>query len=207
MTPNEFRIRMLILAIIGVIILLSVSIYLVIINTQNHQCPTSSCPTSTCPPCHTSSCPPCPTPYTMQSNRDRRVLDDPLYPPLNRTDDQTFNSVVREMNQGNLSRNHTDSFRLVGYLSCTDPMKDAGGGNWKLMARMKDRQQGEYYIIPTNNNIDVKIPLTPDIMVGEKLKDVFSIPNEMRFHSPMLSESVYQYTEIPKADFTSPMYL
>lgn len=204
MNPKEFRKIMLILAVSGIVILLSISIYLIVSTRQSKQtCPVLSCPI----PTKTYEVI---TPLEQAPNRDRKVLDDPLYPPLARTDEQTFNSVVREVNQGNLYQNPVDSldsFRLVGYLSSTDSVKDAGGNNWKLMARMKDRQHGEYYIIPANNNIDLKIPLTPDIVVSERLKDVYTLPKEMRFRSPMLNDGVYQYTEIPKTDFSSPRYV
>jgi len=209
MTPKEFRKIMLILAVAGIVILLTISIYLIIVSTRQSK---QTCPVLSCPiPTKTYDViAPVQRAPNQAPNRDRKVLDDPLYPPLNRTDEQTFNSVVREVNQGNLYRNPSDSadsFRLVGYLSSTDPVRDAGGSNWKLMARMKDRQQGEYYIIPANNNIDLKIPLTPDIVVSERLRDVYTLPKEMRFRSPMLNDGVYQYTEIPKTDFTSPRYV
>ena len=44
-------------------------------------------------------------------------------------------------------------------------------------------------------------------MVGERLRDTYSIPNELRFKSPMLNQSSYKFTEIPKADFGSARYL
>lgn len=139
-------------------------------------CP--SCPA--CQPCH--PCPPCQM-QRQQQHRDRRVLSDPLYPPLNRSVD-----MMQE-----------DSFRLVGYLSNQNE-------NWKLFGRMKDRHQGEYYIIPADNNLDLKIPLTQDVVVGERLRDIYNLPQEMKFKSPMLKSSTYIMTEIPKGDLGSSYY-
>jgi hypothetical protein len=119
-------------------------------------------------------------------------------------------SMQQQVHQGKLyqnDRDSADSFRLVGYLSSSESNRDAGSNNWKVMARMKDRQQGEYYIIPANNNIDLKIPLTADVVAGERLRDIYSLPREMSFRSPMLNQSPYTFTEIPKGDLGSSRYM
>jgi hypothetical protein len=150
-------------------------------------------------------------PIQTTDTRDKKVISDQLYPPLNRMSSNDLIRVNHEIQVGNLYQNTNDfqdSFRLVGYLTNTDEYaKDAGGNNWKLFARMKDRNQGEFYIIPTNNNIDLKIPLTNDIIVGERLRDTYSIPNELRFKSAMLNQGAYKFTEIPKADLGAARYL
>lgn len=141
--------------------------------------------------------------------RDHKVISDPLYPPLNRTDRTTFEGVVRETEARNInipSRDSSDSYRLVGYLVNKDSDKDAGGNSWKLMARQKDRNESEFYIIPTNKDYDVKIPLTSDVFVGQRVKDVYTIPQEMALKSPMLNNSSYQFIELPKTDFSSRYY-
>lgn len=150
-------------------------------NKQSMTCPVippcPACPA--CQPCH--PCPPC----QLQQQRDRRVLSDPLYPPLNRSTD-----MMQE-----------DSFRLIGYLS--NPDQGSKKDDWKLFGRMKDRHQGEYYIIPVDNNLDLKIPLTQDVVVGERLRDIYNLPQEMKFKSPMLKSSTYIMTEIPKGEIGS----
>lgn len=150
-----------------------------------------ACPIQTCPTC--PACPACPIqqqyPKQQQQNRDVRVLSDPLYPPLNRS------------NAG-----PPDSYRLIGVLSSTDQEKDAGNNQWKLFGRMKDRNQGEYYISPANNNIDLKIALTPEMTRGERLRDVYSLPTEMSFSSPMLNTTPYILSEMPKSDFSNDLY-
>jgi hypothetical protein len=198
MKPNTFRTVMILLAVVAVLIMLAIAIYIFM---QPKKCPTVSCPMST----------PVPAPRTYAvEDRDRKVISDQLYPPLNRTDEKNHVAIVREVQTGQLYQNSTDrmdSFRLVGYLTNSEPIRDAGGNNWKLFARMKDRNQGEFYIVPSNNNIDLKIPLTSDIVVGERLRDLYSLPKEMRFNSPMLNKGPYQFTEMPKADFGSSRYV
>jgi hypothetical protein len=140
-----------------------------------------------------------PTIDLSTSTRDRRVLSDPLYPPLGRSNNGDF--VIQRQIQD--PRGDNDSFRLVGYLSSSEAERDAGLNQWKLFGRMKDRNQGEYYIIPANNNVDLKIPLAPEIVRGERLRDLYTLPTEMRFDSPMLNRGPYTLTEISKGDLGS----
>lgn len=141
-------------------------------------------------------------------NRDKRVLSDPLFPPLNRTDRNTFNNVVRETKNRNInipSRDINDSYHLVGYITNKDinGNTDSGNNNWKLMAREKDKNESEFYLIPTNNNYDIKIPITQEIVIGQRIKDIYSIPKNINFNSPLLNKTPYEFVELPKTDFSS----
>jgi hypothetical protein len=136
-------------------------------------------------------------------HRDIKVLNDPLYPPLNRTDRTTFDHVVRETDARNINvptTNVNDTYRLVGYL-INNGEKDAGGNKWKVMARQKNRHESDFYLIPTNKDYDVKVPLTHEIVIGQRLNDVYTIPKELRFHSPLLNTSTYEFVELPKSSF------
>lgn len=138
--------------------------------------------------------------------RDRRVLADPLYPPLNRAESSVHNSVVQAIDAKQLysnSRQFTDRYRLVGYLTNNDDKKDSGGNTWKLMARQKDRNRSEFYLVPSNNNYDMKIMVTDDIVKGDKLRDIYTIPKQLSFSSPLLNETPYEVTELPMNDFTN----
>ena len=185
MKLTSFRTAMMCLAIIAFFTFTTLGIFLLIrLNKQPTKCPIMP----RCAP-------------VQQQDRDRLVLNDPLYPPLNRTDKSTHERTMNQIKQGNLyqSQNQSDdAYRLIGYITSNSEILDAGRNNWKLFARMKDRNMGEYYIVPTNNTIDLKIPLTQEIVVGERLKDVYTLPNEMQFNSPMLNKSKYTFTEIPK---------
>lgn len=143
-------------------------------------------------------------------SRDRRVLNDPLFPPLARTDRLTFDSVAYETKERNINiptNDIGDRFRQVGYVTSQEGEKDAGGGNWKLFGREKSRHESEFYMVPTNNNYDIKVPLTPEVVVGPRLKDIYTIPNELRFKSPLLNRSSYEFVELPKTDFADSYYL
>jgi len=137
--------------------------------------------------------------------RDRRVLDDPLYPPLNRQD----------ADQASLTgpRLAEDRFRLLGYLrsSPDETERDASGNNaWKLMGRTKDRHgQAEFYIVPTNTNDDIKLPVTNEMMApgSERLRDLYTLPPSMRFDSHFLNKSEYTFTELPRTDLQSHVYV
>jgi hypothetical protein len=137
--------------------------------------------------------------------RDLKVLNDPLYPPLNRSDNRTHTDLVEKMNRRNMyirTNDIDDTYRLVAYLTNNSDDKDTGGNNWKLFARQKDRHISDFYMKPTDNNNDIKIPITDDIVVGGRLRDIYNIPNEITFNSPLLNNTPYYVIEVPKADLT-----
>ena len=147
-----------------------------------------------------------PRKINIDDSRDRRVLNDPLYPALNRSEFDVHNSVVEQIQKKNLyntTQEFTDRFRLVAYVTNQDENKDSGGNTWKLMARQKNKNQGEFFLVPANNNYDMKIMLNNDILVGEKLRDIYTIPKQLSFKTPLLNETSYEVTEIPMNDFTN----
>lgn len=142
----------------------------------------------------------------IDDSRDRKVLNDPLYPALNRSEFDVHKSIVEQIQKKNLyntTQEFTDRFRLVAYVTNQEPNKDSGGNVWKLMGRQKNKNQGEFFIIPANNNYDMKIMINNDMLVGEKLRDIYTIPKELQFKSPLLNESPYEVSEIPMNDFTN----
>jgi hypothetical protein len=73
---------------------------------------------------------------------------------------------------------------------------------------MKDRNQGEFYVTPVDNTIDIKVSLSPEVFVGERLRDVWTLPREVRFSSPLLApDCPYLVTELPKSDLSSTTYI
>jgi hypothetical protein len=92
------------------------------------------------------------------------------------------------------TRIYNDSYRQIGYLTNDDdPVK-----TWKVIGKQSERNRGQFYIIPTNTNYDMKIQLTDDIMVGQKLKDVDNLPSEVQFKTPLLAATPYVLTELPR---------
>lgn len=139
--------------------------------------------------------------------RDYRVLHDPLYPPLNRTDASTYQALRANMQKRNWYnstsvRASNDTYRLVAYVTSKnqDGTMDAGGNNWKLMARMKDRNTADFYMIPANRNYDMKIHISDDMVVGTRLRDLYTIPDELVFNTPLLHKTPYIVTEVDKSD-------
>ena len=137
-------------------------------------------------------------------NRDYRVLNDELFPPINRSDTNNHTELTNNVINRSMyikTNNVNDTYRLVGYVTNNSNEKDTGNNNWKLFARQKDRHLSEFYMTPTNNNDDVKISITDDIILGSKLRDMYAIPNIISFNSPMLNTTPYQVVEIPRNDF------
>lgn len=193
----------------GIVFILFLVVLVIVYNTK----PVVKCPNgfvctpkrerlSTSPPPHVQM-----QMQTHSTDRDLRVLHDPLYPPLNRTDRVTFDGVVAHSNARNLNvstHGSGDSYRLVGYLvNSSDDTKDSGGNSWKLMARQKDRNEADFYIIPTNKDLDVKVPLTPEVFAGgPRFKSVDSVPLEVQLVSPLLNKTPYTFVELPKGSFS-----
>jgi len=138
-------------------------------------------------------------------SRDRKVLEDDLYPPLNRGDTRSHTNLANNINKRRMYVNTQetgDTFRLVAYLTSTSDEKDSGNNNWKLFARQKDRHFSEFYMIPTDNTNDLKISINNDNVVGHRLRDVYDIPRQLTFNSPLLNKEPYDVVEVPKADLS-----
>lgn len=133
--------------------------------------------------------------------RDYRVINDPLFPPFNRSDRSTHTHLRNNINNRNMyinTNNIDDTFRLVAYVTCNDENKDVGNNSWKLFAREKDRHFSEFYMSPTDNSNDIKIFLNDNIIEGNRVRDIYNIPQHISFNSPMLNRSPYYVNEIPK---------
>jgi hypothetical protein len=139
-------------------------------------------------------------------DRDIRVLRDPLYPALNRSETDIHNTTIDAINRKQLynrTQEFTDRYRMVAYVTNPEDKKDSGGNVWKLLARQNGRNQGDFYLIPANNNYDMKIMLNNDIVSGnEKLRDIYTIPKSLSFKSPLLNDTPYEVTELPMTDMT-----
>ena len=148
------------------------------------------------PPSH-----PPPPKRDLARERDMRVLTDPLYPALNRTDNTTFNGVAdytqrRIINVPTYTSN--DSYRMIGYMINED---DETSKRWKLFGRMKDRNRGEFYMVPVDRTLDMKVQITDSMVIGtDKMRDVDTIPKEVQFDNKLLAETPYSFVELPKGD-------
>lgn len=145
--------------------------------------------------CPQPVCPPCPVAQQQSirldpiSTRDRAANSDPLYPPLNRM-------PRRDMNE--------DTFRFIGYLVNSEEKEDT----WKLYGREKQRGQGDFYVTSANKNMDMKITITQEMTRGgQRLKDIWDIPDELSIKHPMFSSHNYQVVLNQNHDFSSNIYV
>lgn len=148
-------------------------------------------------------------PPSFVQQRDMYVMNDQLYPPLNRIDALTHNAMNYHVANRNMYvpiNDIGDTYRLVGYITSDEVEHDKGGNSWKLFARQKDRHTSDFYIVPSNRNYDIKIPIKDDMVVGTRLRDIYTIPNEISFKSPFLHKSPYTFIEMSKTDYSSPFY-
>lgn len=138
-------------------------------------------------------------------NRDYRVLNDELFPPINRSDTNNHTELTNNVINRSMyikTNNVNDTYRLVGYVTNNSNEKDTGNNNWKLFARQKDRHFSEFYMIPTDNTNDLKISINNDNVVGHRLRDVYDIPQQLTFNTPLLNKEPYDVVEVPKADLS-----
>jgi hypothetical protein len=121
--------------------------------------------------------------------RDRAVLDDPLYPPLNRT------SITPH-----------DTYRMVGYLVGEESQEDT----WQLFGRKMNNNRSEFYVRPTDRTQDLKIPIQEEDMKGmrshQKLRDLDNLPEEVNLSNPLFRSSNYKVVENPNTNFNSFYY-
>jgi len=144
--------------------------------------------------------------YNIVEIRDRKVVSDQLYPPLNRTDNKTHEELVKNINTRGMyiqTNDINDKYRLVAFFTNNSEERDAGNNNWKLFARQKDRNISDFYMKPTDNNNDMKVPITDDIVIGERLRDIYNIPKQLTLNSPLFNKNPYNIVEIPKADLSN----
>lgn len=139
--------------------------------------------------------------------RDRAVLKDPIYPPLARTERPIFDNLMRQTNLNVPTRGSEDTYRALAYLINTNKAKpDMGGDVWMLFGRQTFRgsSRGEFFASPVNDRrADMKVPLKDDMMLGEKIRDIYALPPSVTFRSPFFSDEPYTVSELPKPDLTS----
>ena len=209
MKVKTFSIVLISIAVLSIVILVAIAIKYFVFNEKNQEIEDKVCMSVREYNKMSKSCVLPVRETDSVANRDLKVVTDPLYPPLNREDAGNFNAVRKEVEQHNMyvSLNDiNDSYRLLGYLTYSEPEPiDKGGNSWQLFGRMKNRNNADFYIISTNNNYNMKIPLTPEIMNNKRF-DLYNIPTEMQFNYPMLNRGIYNFLEIPKTDYSSSRY-
>ncbi len=66
----------------------------------------------------------------------------------------------------------------------------------------EELESSNKFIVNHLYNNDVKVPITDDIIVGDRLRDIYNIPQQITFKSPMFNKDPYNVVEVPKADLS-----
>lgn len=116
--------------------------------------------------------------------RDRAVVEDPLYPPLNR------NSLEPH-----------DNYRMVGYLVSEESQEDS----WQLFGRKTNSNRAEFYVRPTNKNLEMKIPIQEsDFRRPEhRLRDIDNLPETTSINNPLFNSDTYKVVVNPNTNYES----
>jgi hypothetical protein len=140
--------------------------------------------------------------------RDIAVVSNALYPPLNRDSKPLANDYLKYKQDGLFdysTRDNSDTYRLMGYL-INSANKDE---TWNIFGRQKysGSSHGEFYATrQCNQNTCTKIPLTRDILTGNKIDDYYNLPNVLTFSSPLFTTDNYDVVQLKTSNGYSPYY-
>lgn len=142
--------------------------------------------------------------------RDRKILDDPLYPAVSRIGRKTFDDIIEARTKGLMpirTQGEPDTFRAIAYLINTEDKDDV----WIVFGRAKYPRSslGTFYASPTNSDKQsIKINLTDENQVSsEKFKDIYNLPKEIQFNSPAFKTSLYKVIEFEAPDLGTSRYI
>ena len=142
------------------------------------------------------------------NKRDIAVVSDTLYPPLSRNPKPIANDYLQYKQDGLFdysTRNNSDTYKLMGYL-ISSVQKDE---IWNIFGRQKysGSSQGEFYATrQCNRNVCTKIPLTRDMLTGNKIDDYYNLPNILTFNSPLFTTDNYDVVQLKTSNTNSPYY-
>jgi len=127
--------------------------------------------------------------------RDKRVLEDPLYPPMARQGADNTRALMQEPRlHPSRATDSFDSYRLVGYLVSQEDRNDT----WKLFAREKypRRSDADFYVSSANRNMETKLPLPPD-STSPRLRDLYALPDYVQINQPLFDKHPYAVVQLP----------
>lgn len=182
-------------------VLLAIALFIIHSMSRN-QCPAPSNASSTAPLVLGPYTAPVQDPITQ---RDVAVIQNTLYPPVSR---DTRNNTLRLLSEPRLQPDplNNDTFQLMGYLISREDKNDV----WKLLGQRTDRTRADFYAQSSNKNIDVKIPLTPEVARAadgsstRPFRDIYDLPEAVIMSHPMFSpNTVYNIVSLPRAPLGS----
>jgi len=143
---------------------------------------------SSCPPC---ICPICPT--AVDPNRDYRVVNDPLYPPEQRSDYSMGNSLYNGYYRYP-TRGYPPPYQMKGYL--VDETDDKNIISIFGRPKYSGSTEYQYYVSKRDiNNNEIKISISNNREIFDK--DIVKID------SPIF-QGVYKYVALPMEDLVQP---
>lgn len=140
----------------------------------------------------------------MIRNRDNRVINDPLYPPINRMEKPLTNDYIKMYEQGVFGQTtnyNKDTYRLIAYLVNTNDKNDV----WQLFGRQRQRgsSRGDFYVVSFNrssNDNNIKLQIEDDMMTSkEKIRDIYALPKYVSFQSPLMASDSFELVELKNA--------
>lgn len=138
--------------------------------------------------------------------RDKAVIRDDLYPPIDRMPRPLADEYLRYKLDGTFgvaTRDSSDTYRLVGYLINSIDRND----KWNIFGRQRYRgsNQGDYYAIQqcVGHGPCTKIVLNDDITTNNQLRDYYNLPTTLTFTSPVFANTPYDVVQLKtNVDFT-----
>ncbi len=137
--------------------------------------------------------------------RDRRVLDDPLYPTYGRTERPIFDMLMRNRQSGLFNvptRGSSDTPRAMALAK-----NDSTGEIYYLMGKQSynGSNKGEFYLVSTDKNNNLKIDLT-DKSGKQIIRNYWDIPEKLTINDGIFEGNTFTVQEIKKPDLYSNQY-
>lgn len=137
--------------------------------------------------------------------RDRRVLDDPLYPTYGRTERPLFDMLVKNRQSGLFNmqtRGSSDTPRAMGLAR-----NDRTGQIYHLMGKQSysGSNKGEFYLVNTDRTNNLKIDLI-DRSGKQIIKNYWDIPEKLTINDGIFEGNTFTIQEIKKPDLYSNQY-
>jgi len=132
-------------------------------------------------------------------NRDFKVIEDKLYPLLNRTERPIADSIYNNPYFNYPTRWNQDNFRAMAIVRNIQ-----NNDVYYLMGRQKysGSNQGEFYLISPDRDKGLKIPLSSDPS-DRVIKDYYSLPDEITIKSGVFQGMTFKVQELKNSDLSS----
>ena len=140
-------------------------------------------------------------------DRDRRVISDPLYPIINRTDRPTFDYLIRNPSiRGIMTRydDNLDTHRPIAIAKLNTGGVISKSDLYYLFGKRKSKNssKGDYYLWAPNINNQIKIPLVDD-RNNPLIKDFDNIPSLLKIKDGIFAGATVEIQELNNADLIS----